>query len=291
MRAVTQQYRELDRSLRLDAEYYVVAKEIIKKFEKLLSKTYKGFNISKLDKYFIVRKNDIPEIFPVLTIFPSAKGNVGYKIFEKPKSDKRYNTTISAKSEKVSIYDLVHFFSHQEVQDYLSIKLKGGIIPFLQKPDIENLKIPLPKIPLASVSINEQKGELTPRLNEFKSFISTYYQQYQENLKNDRLVAATMLAGAISEAILYQFMIDSGVQESLLDNRGLGGLIRDIKLGKFNEQDGRKFPLEAFSELNTLRNDIVHPSRAIFKLKTDYELIEKNKLVRLFNQIKKHFGL
>ncbi len=291
MKTVTEKYKNLDASLRLDAEYYVIAKEAIKNYNRLLSKTYKGFKTAYLQQYFIVRRNDIPEIFPVLTIFPSARGTVGYQIISKTSTNKRYNTTISPRTNEASINDLVHFFSHKEVQAYLGLKLKGSVIPYIEVSSLNTFRIPIPKISLATIDKTEYKGTFEPQVNEFKTFISIYYGQYQESLKNDRLVAATMLAGAISEAILYQFMLDSGVPESLLQNRGLGGLIRDIKLGRFNEQEGRKFPLEAFESLNKLRNDIVHPSRAIVKLKTDYELIEKTELEHLFGQIKRYFGL
>lgn len=290
MICVVEKYQNLAVDLRLDAEYYVVSKDIGKAFERLFSKTYKGFKTGSLKKYFTVRINDIPESANILAINSTSTGKIEYRIIEKPGSNKRYSTTITSKTDEISVLDLVHFFEHEEVQDYLGLRLKGSVLPIIDKASLDTLKIPIPKIPLATINSIEYKGIIPSKNNEFKAFISTYFNQYHKSLKSENLIAATMLAGAISEAILYQFLIDSGVSEKLLDQRGLGGLIRDIKLGKFNEQEGRNFPLTAFEELNKLRNDIVHPSRAIFKLKTDYELIDRSELERQFRLIKRFFG-
>jgi len=96
--------------------------------------------------------------------------------------------------------------------------------------DLEKLKIPKSKISLNSKSKDvDSIGEIKRLINEFKSFIKT------------------MLASAISEAILYQFLVDSGVPANLFEG-GLGGLIKDIELGNFHKQEGRNFPLEPFKE-------------------------------------------
>lgn len=290
MQYVTHKYKDLAEPLRLDAEYYVIAQEITKRYNKLLSKNYEGFKTFKLEQYFEIRNNDIPETSPVLVIQPSTSNKINYQIVIKPQQEKRYYTTIVAKTKEVSVFDIFHFLNYKEVQDYLSLQLKGAVLLTLSNKTIKNLRIPKPKISLGVSDIKTKKGTIQSRTNEFTNFITLYYEQYLDAMKRDKLIAATMLAGAISEAILYQFLIDCNITKELLEQRGLGGLIRDVKLGKFHEQEGKKFSLEPFEELNNIRNDIVHPSRAIFKLKTDYELISKSDLTRLFGQIKRNFG-
>lgn len=288
---VTHKYKDLADPLRLDAEYYVVAKSIIKNFRALFSKVYKGQKTSTIKKHFDIYREDIPELLPAFVIESSARGKISFKVITNNPKKRRYDITIISKSEDISVFDLIHFIDHKEVKDYLSIQLRGAVIQRLPIEVIEKLQIPLPKIKLAAKDVQQASSSLTPIVNEFKMFISQYYQEYSYALRNNQLVAATMLAGAISEAILYQVIIDSGVDASLLENRGLGGLIRDIKLGRFNEKEGQEFDLVPFTTLNRIRNDIVHPSRAINKIKTDYDLINKQDIIQSFNLIKRYFGL
>lgn len=291
MQYTTHKYKELAEPLRLDAEYYVVAKSIIKKFKALFSKVYKGQKTSTVKKHFDVYREDIPELLPAFVVESSSRGNISFKVITDNAKKRRYDITIISKGDEISVFDLMHFIDHKEVKDYLSIQLRGSVIQRLPIEAIEKLQIPLPKIKLAAQDVNLSSGKLTPVVNEFKMFISQYYQEYSNALRENQLVAATMLAGAISEAILYQVIIDSGVEASLLENRGLGGLIRDVKLGRFNEIDGQEFDLVPFTTLNNIRNDIVHPSRAIKKIKTDYDLIDKQDIIQNFNRIKRYFGL
>lgn len=287
----TFKYSELSEPLRLDAEYYVVAKSIIKKFKGVFNKIYKGHKTSIVKKHFEIIKEDVPEILPAFVIEASARGKITYKIISKNEKKKRYDFTITSKSNDISVFDLLHFINHSQVKDYLRLQLRGSVISRLSIDSIENLKIPIPKIQLAAKDLKSTSGNFEPVVNEFKTFIALYYQEYSNALREEQLVAATMLAGAISEAILYQVIIDSGVEASLLQNRGLGGLIRDVKLGRFNKIDGQEFDLTPFTTLNNIRNDIVHPSRAINKLKTDYELINKQTIVQNFDRIKRNFGI
>ena len=288
---VTHKYNELSEPMRLDAEYYVVAKSIIKKYKALFSKVYKGQKTSTVQKHFEVYREDIPELLPAFVIESSSKGEISFKVITKNTKKRRFDLTIISKSKDISVFDLMYFVDHKEVKDYLSLQLRGSVMMTLPVKSFLKLQIPLPKIQLAAKDIEVKSGNLKPVANEFKMFIAQYYQEYSNALKQNQLVAATMLAGAISEAILYQLILDSGVEASLLENRGLGGLIRDVKLGRFNEIENQEFDLLPFTTLNKIRNDIVHPSRAIQKIKTDYELIDKENIIQNFNRIKRNFGL
>ena len=287
---VTHKYKELSEPMRLDAEYYVVAKTIIKKYKALFSKVYNGQKTSTVQTHFEVYREDIPELFPAFVI-KSSKGAISFKVITKNTKKRRFNLTIISKSNDISVFDLMHFVDHKEVKAYLSLQLRGSVMMTLPVKSLLKLQIPLPKIQLAANDIEVKSSHLKPVANEFKMFIAQYYQEYSNALKQNQLVAATMLAGAISEAILYQVILDSGVDASLLENRGLGGLIRDVKLGRFNEIENQEFDLVPFAALNGIRNDIVHPSRAIKKIKTDYELIDKQSITQNFNRIKRNFGL
>lgn len=287
---VTHSYCNLAEAKRLDAEYYVVANPIIKKFKALFGKVYKGQKASIVKNHFDINRDDIPDLLPALVILPSPNGVLSYK-FVTEHTNKRYGISITSKSDEISVFDLIHFIDHSEVKNYLSLELRGSVIRTLPIETLRKLRIPLPKIQLAAQDVKNTTGKIKPVVNEFKIFISQYYQEYSKALKENQLVSATMLAGAISEAILYQVMIDCGVDSALLNNRGLGGLIRDVKLGGFNEIERQEFDLAPFSTLNNIRNDIVHPSRAIKKIKTDYDLIDKQEIIKNFDRIKRYFGL
>lgn len=140
MKTVTTHFKNLDSSFRLDAEYYVLAKGIIKRYSRLLSTTYNGFSTATLKSYFEVRANDIPEVFPVLVISSLPKGSLSYQIVNKAKSVKRYNTVIGAKSNEISVLDLAHFFDHSEVQDFLGLHMKGAIMPYLDRTTLNTLR-------------------------------------------------------------------------------------------------------------------------------------------------------
>ena len=95
------------------------------------------------------------------------------------------------------------------------------------------------------------------------------------------------MAGAISEAILYQLLIENEVDRKILDKDntlGLGKIITYVKLLKLDKT--LNFPINHFSELQQKRNSAIHISLAVKK-----KVIFSKDDLNCFNQIIKHFGI
>jgi hypothetical protein len=123
--------------------------------------------------------------------------------------------------------------------------------------------------------------------NPFSNVINDLYRDYQLNLVNHRYRTASVLAGAICEVILYQLLVESGVNQKLLkDDRGLGmnKMLDYVRVLKLEQAPG--FPLSQLEEIRKNRNEAVHAGLLIHKKR---ELTREN--LDAFNPVVKYFGL
>lgn len=231
-----------------------------------------------------------------LVVMPFVSGVIRLKILKKNTPDKGFSIPLklSNKSEGQSITAdyLAWFLKRDFVKKYLMDHVSGSVFPRVPRKVLFDLLIPLPtqarKKPAFDSSFSSGFDSVIANAeNPFRRMITNYFRDYQFNLEKERYTAAIILAGAISEAILYQLLIDNGVNQKILNddrNLGLGKLITYIKLLKLDKN--LDFPLTHFSELQRFRNSAVHVSLAI---KNEKPFIRQN--LNCFDQIIKHFGI
>jgi hypothetical protein len=264
--------------------------------------------ISSLDKKFFKNKK-IPlekliepskrgSMIPkgTLVVMPFVSGEIRLKILEKATPDRGFSIPLilSNKGEGQSITAdyLVWFLKHNFVNKYLMNYASGSVLPRVPRRFLLNLLIPLPiqkrKKPAFDSSFSSGFDSIFANAeNPFRNMMTKYFRDYQFNLEKERYTAAIILAGAISEAILYQLLIDNDVDIKILSedrNLGLGKLITYVRLLKLDKI--LNFPLTHFSELQHYRNSAVH-----FNLATNNEKLFTRQNLECFDQIIRHFGI
>lgn len=111
-------------------------------------------------------------------------------------------------------------------------------------------------------------------------------QDFQLNVEHERFRMAVILAGAICQTMLFQLLIECGVEKKLLeaDKSAPGGLIKYVKLLKLDKERG--VPLNHIQEIQKNRNKAIH----ISSRKSSNYVFSYND-IRAFDQIIKYFGI
>jgi hypothetical protein len=231
-----------------------------------------------------------------LVVMPFVRGEIRLKILEKATPDKGFSFPLKlhrkGDGRSITVDYLAWYLKHDFVKKYLMNYVSGSVLPRVPRRILLGLLIPLPaqesKITEFDSSFSSGfDSVIATAENPFRKMITKYFRDYQFNLEKERYTAAVILAGAISEAMLYQLLIDNDVDEKILSddrNLGLGKLITYVKLLKLDKD--LDFPLTHFSELQHYRNSAVHVSLAI---KNKKPFAREN--LNCFDQIIKHFGI
>lgn len=176
------------------------------------------------------------------------------------------------------------FLSQSEIANELMQHAKGSV--FLRIPKIIIDQIPVP-IPRKVQDWPSQANVIFKKdTDEFKSLIAMFYEDFQLNVKHKRYRTAVILAGAICETMLFQLLIECGVEKNLLeeDKLALGGLIKYVKLLRLEKELG--VPLNHIQEIQKSRNKAVH----IGADKLNNCLFSHNDF-KAFDHIIKYFGI
>ena len=206
-------------------------------------------------------------------------GYFGVRIAEKNRTIKSKFYRIDILNKQISKNYLIWYLNQKPIQNYLSLFVKGNIIPFLPRKDFLELKIKLPtkkhypKIPETSIKIT----------SDYRKVLERFYQEYENNKKYNNLFSCGVLAGAICETILLEYLIEAGVKEKLLERKMFGQLIEIAEIKDLDD-----FPLEDFKKIKKIRNNI-HPN----VVKGNFLTIDKDIINNLksFDKIIAHFGI
>ena len=247
-----------------NADFNIVIKNIEDNYKNFINqfncKCFPFFEKFKLCKSFEGEAIEIKANF----------SDISVKIVNEPKDNKLLVIYIvpNENNKEISMEQLYWFLNNNEILNYFKVYISGGtFIPRLNKEVFKYISVPISNSSFSKRNFHQI--DLT-QFNAYKNLLKKYYEEYRTSYKNKNFMACTTLAGSICELILYQLLIEQPkVTNDYVKEVGLGTLIKYVKMMDLEKRF--KFPINAFEEINKIRNKIIHPSNTI---KEDIENIE-----------------
>lgn len=255
--------------------------------QSFLNQRFKGHKCPVLGKLLEPIKHG--QIMPPgsLVLMPGNDTTLRLKILEQPTPHKGFSEPLVLKEDAsqtlVTPSYLVWYFNIPEVQEHLLKSAKGVVFVRIARQALHSLPIPLPRRAFKTTSI----GEVVLRSNapRFRNQINEFYADFQRCLKIGSRRTAVVLAGAISEMLLFQWLLDHEVDEKLLkdNNVGFKVMMDYVRLLKLHESPG--FPLTNLEKLSKARNRAIHAGRLLEDQPITHEELEQ------FDDIIRFFGI
>lgn len=224
-----------------------------------------------------------------LVVMASGDRRLRLKVLEQDTPHKGFSEPIVlntfAAEHKVTTSYLLWYLSQEPVANYLVEHASGAVFVRVPRKFLHAIPVPLPTRVTRIKTLMEFSVVNTN--NPFSRLIADLHSDYMLNVSNRRYRTAAVLAGAICEVILYQLLIEQGVDQGLLkDDRGLGfnKLLDYTRVLKLEKAPG--FPISQLVEIQRNRNDAIHASLLVNK-ERDMSLQD----LEPFNPVIKYFGL
>ncbi|EME0096452.1 hypothetical protein VXI05_004561 [Vibrio parahaemolyticus] len=260
-----------------------------KNIKKIVDKSFRGSKtavLSSLIEDIPKGETEIPT--GTLVLVPAMQGNLIFRRLDKPKLAKYgfIPFVVSAKGKELGITEeyLQWFFTHESLSEYWNDVAIGGVLRRIPRKVLLNTTVPIPR--------NKITGSIKSEINvtsPFRDYVKTFYEQYRTNLKHEQYSTCAILAGVISEAILYQLLLENDVKRSLLDKDnglGLGKLVTYVELLQLDKS--LELNLQHFKAINKLRNSSVHFGKVL----RDKEVKTVTKAdLTVFDEVVKQFGI
>lgn len=185
---------------------------------------------------------------------------------------------------------LLWFFSQDFVIDYLKSCLRGTIIARVPLKELYELKFPLPAFNVeGEVEVVEsplKELELFKQASPVRSVLNHFLVDYQFSREQANYRTAAILAAAFCEALLYQLLLDNGVEMKFLEadnSLDMDKIINYVQLQKLDDE--LDFSINHFIEVQSNRNRALHSNPS---LKESEQLREDD--FHGMNEIIKRFG-
>jgi hypothetical protein len=152
---------------------------------------------------------------------------------------------------------LLWYLSHEEIREYLLSYATGSVLLRVPRKILYGLPIALPTRVVKPSKLGEVV--ISRRDDPFSELIDEFYKDYRLNCSSERFRTATILAGAICEVILYQLLIDQGVNPKMLSEDralALAKMLDYVRLLKLDQAAG--FPLNHLYDIQKKRNAAIH---------------------------------
>jgi len=224
-----------------------------------------------------------------LVIMASGDRKLRLRILEKDTPHKGFSEPLLlnsyAREHRVTPNYLLWYLSHAPVRDHLLSHTTGSVFLRVPRKTLHDLPVPLPtrvvKVKDVGEVVIEKAGD------PFSNLIDAFYKDYLLNFSSGRFRTAIILAGAISEVILYQLLLEQDVNPKILSNDrnlGLGKMLDYIRLLKLDQSVN--FPMTHLIEIQKKRNSSIHAGLIISNQK---EFSRED--LDCFDHIIKHFGI